>query len=130
MVKKASFALFVLLVCGLMSNCPSGYAESRVYVHFFVVPAAVKSGKNLSEELTTLRQKLVSLAGGYTELGPSRGGSKGPNGEVETEDNYSFLVAAPKNITAELKKYIPEHFATEHPFVLVWEAASSFPLGT
>jgi|GEM_PF-976323 len=130
MAKKASFTLFVLLTYLLVSSCAGAFAESRVHVHFFVVPAVAKDGKNLSEELAKLRQELISLAGGYTELGPSRGGSMGPNGVVTAEDNYSFVVAAPKNITAELEKYIPEHFATEHPFVLVWEANSSLPAGS
>lgn len=127
MNRRRFAAVLFLLVLAPAFFCRSVCAESSVYVHFFVVPESVKEGKNLTDELAKLREKLVSLAGGYTELGPSHGGSREPDGRVETQkSNFSFLVSAPKNITAELEEYIPQHFATKHPFILVWQATRNF----
>lgn len=101
------------------------HAESSVYIHFFVVPAAAEEGKDLTTELSKLREQLVVWAGGYTELGASQGGSREPDGKVHSEDNLSFIVSAPTDITIELGKYISQHFATKRPFILVWQGKCS-----
>jgi hypothetical protein len=126
-MKRSKFAAVLLLsVLASAFFWRDACAETSVYVHFFVVPESVKEGKKLADELAELREKLVSLAGGYTELGPSKGGSKEPDGRLDTESNIAFIVSAPRNITADLEEYISRHFATKHPFILVWQAARNF----
>lgn len=121
MRRKLSLAALFFCTFAIALGCKNVHAESSVYIHFFVVPAAVEEGKDLTEELSKLKQQLVSWAGGYTELGASKGGSREPDGKVETEDNFSFIVSAPNNITTELEEYISQHFAAKRPFILVWQ---------
>jgi len=117
--------LSALLCIGLLSG--PALAQSSVHIHFFVVPSQPAAGVNYWDAMEALRAKLVELAGGYTELGPSNGGSEGSGGTINKEYNFSFLASAPRDITSDLEEFIPKYFDISLPFILHWTGDCSFP---
>lgn len=101
-------------------------AASEVFVHFVVVPSKTRGDRDIHKALDDLKFFFAELAGGYTHLGPSDGGYLPPDGKLEKNANYSFLVAAPKEVTREIEAYILEHFETEKPYILIWKAVSNY----
>ncbi|MFW5735441.1 MAG: hypothetical protein ACOCWR_10310 [Oceanidesulfovibrio sp.] len=93
--------------------------EDNTYIHFFVVPTAASEGSTFHEKITGLKKMLIAKAGGYTELGPSHGGHLRGDGNINRQDNISFVVACTRDLREELTTYIHEHFGQERPFVLV-----------
>ncbi len=101
-------------------------AASEVFVHFVVVSSKTRDGGDIHKALDDLKRFLAERAGGYTHLGPTDGGYLPPGGTLRKNTNYSFLVAAPRDITQEIEAYIPEHFDTEKPYILVWKAVTNY----
>ena len=126
MGRKSAFGMFLVVFSGSVILLGQAWAESKVFVHFLVVPSKTKDGQDINEALTKLRVKLAEIAGGYTDLGPTNGGYLPSAGKLRQSNNYSFMVAAPRVVTAELDAYVSSHFDTTNPFVLVWEATSSY----
>ncbi len=115
----ASLGLFAtLFVC-----CAPASAQDNARVHFIVVPPQTNDGSDLVVALNELKKTFIELAGGYTELGKTQGGSKDSGAGVNESANYSFIVAANKDLTKELEAYISEHFSGSRPFILTWAAA-------
>jgi len=114
--------LLAIAIC-LASVLPA-MAESQVYIHYIVVPIPSQDG--ITDEIAAFRAKLIELAGGYTEMGLVNGGSVVADGKVETSRNFAYMVSASRNITADLEEYVPQHFPTSKPFVLVWTGSVNF----
>lgn len=116
------------VLCALLSiGFLAGPAPAQpVHIHFFVVPTQAVDGVNHWEAMEKLKAKLVELAGGYTELGLSNGGSNS-SGSLEQEYNFSFMVSASRDITADLEAFIPRYFATARPFILHWTGENNIP---
>jgi len=111
------FALVVLL--GGAGPWSSTSDSTEVHVHFLVVPQGVSGGGDLYSALIGFKQEVAQLAGGYTELGTSSGGAL-EQGELVQELNYSFLVSADSDISAELAALVSKWFGVGQPFVLHW----------
>lgn len=121
MIKHRRSAIIGLgFVLALMWALPAS-AGAKTYIHFLVVPDQARDGVKIDQALADFKRELIKLAGGYTLLGRSSGGALHPGDQLKTENNYSFLVSADRDISAELAKYISQHFKTDRPFVLVWE---------
>ena len=101
-------------------------AASEVFVHFVVVPSKTKDGGDIHKALDDLKLFFAEQAGGYTHLGPTDGGYLPPGGTLSKSANYSFIVAAPRDISPEIEAYIPQHFDTEKPYILIWKAVSNY----
>ncbi|CCH48017.1 hypothetical protein [Pseudodesulfovibrio piezophilus] len=96
-------------------------SNTSVFVHFVVLPVKQGEGGENSPALNTFRAEMIMLAGGYSELGPSLGGSLHPEGVVSKE-NISYLVSADRDISLEIRKVVNTLFGLEKAFILVWPA--------
>ena len=117
-------ALSLALLLALGAPAQAGPA----HIHFLVAPPAPVAGLTNLQALEGFRQDLAELAGGYTEWGPSQGASR-EGGKLHRETNFSYLVAADRDLTPELVQLIKKYFLAEHPFVLHWTGTASVPLG-
>lgn len=118
------FALIVLLLVCLTSLCAECLASEEgaqrdAYVHFMVLPVNLPDGSDAESAFKTFRAEMIMLAGGYSELGPSQGGSLHPEGVV-SKDNVAYIVSANRDISSEIKKVTMEIFGIERVFILVW----------
>ncbi len=108
-----SLLMTLVLVC-------SAHAQMKpMVVHLVIVPSEVAS-VDYDQVIPELEDKFIQLAGGFTLLGSSRGGAEKIQG-ITTENNFTYLVAADKNIAAEINAYVSNIFV-EEPFILVWTA--------
>lgn len=120
MKKVIGAVLMTLLLVG------AAQAEMVRQVHLIVIPKAPAPGLTLEQALIDLKTELARLAGGYTDLGDMEGGWLTPQGMLEVEKNCGFMVSASKSLVAELEEYIPKKFDVEKPYILVWQAASTY----
>ncbi len=117
--------LLALCLCLVASFCLS-VGESQAgdhkptFIHYTILPQKLNDGSDSWPLVMEFKTEVIKLAGGFTELGPSRGGSLHPD-SVHHEENISFLVAADKDVSAELKKIIQKLFNDEKVFILVWQ---------
>jgi hypothetical protein len=116
---------FVIVLLTIFLAAPI-QAASEVFVHFIVVPSETRGGRDIDRALDDLKQHFAELAGGYTFLGVTDGAYLPPGGKLEKNKNYTFMVAAPQNLTRDIEAYIPKYFDTPKPYVLVWKAASNY----
>ena len=84
-------------------------------------PTRPNQGGDLTASIAMLKRKFIELAGGYTDMGQTPGGSLQDDGKIKVQDNLSFMVAAKKDISDEIKEFVPQHFAG-NAFILVWPA--------
>ncbi|MBU1155347.1 MAG: hypothetical protein KJ921_05825 [Proteobacteria bacterium] len=117
--------LALLLLLALAAPVQAGTAA---HIHFLVVPPTPTAGMNNLQALEGFRNALAQLAGGYTEWGPSQGASR-EGGKLKRQTNFSYLVAADRDITTDLVKLIQKYFTAPRPFVLHWTGTASIPLG-
>jgi len=90
---------------------------------FFVVPAKLPNGAPADTQRAALEAWLIDRAGGYTELGPVRGGWKADDGRVVVEDNVAYLVTIDEDadeFAEELEARIVEDFDQEEAYVEQW----------
>ena len=119
MPKTARLAAMLVALCLVLAAAGPALAQEPVHMHYFVVPAQTAGGQELATVMDQFKLGLAQLAGGYTELGLSNGGAM-DQGSLVKEINFSFLVAAPADISAELAALISQHFATSAPFIVHW----------
>ncbi len=125
MRKTALAALAIALVLGLAAPVP---AAETAHIHFLVVAPQPAQGMAPLQAMTGFRAGLVKLAGGFTEWGPTSGASR-QNKEGMRQNNFSFIVAADRDLTRELAALIKKFFPASQPFVLHWTGTASIPLG-
>jgi len=116
---------FVLGWISLLPGAAGSFAQEedgKAHVHFFVVPAKSPDGSSTQAAVAKMKEYLLNLAGGYTDLGKSEGGWVDSQGMVFRRKNIAFVVSAPRDISVELKQYISENFGEISPYLLVWEA--------
>ncbi len=89
------------------------------FVHFTVVSKTMPDGSDSGPAVLKFKEEVIKLAGGFTELGPTRGGSLHPDG-VHQQDNLSFIIGADKDISKDLKKMTQRLFKGDGAFILVW----------
>ncbi len=117
--KNKAAMTYRLVRQGLTDNYMSG---SVGYVHFFVVPSLVPGVNHIAGQITDLKKMLIKIAGGYTELGLSHGGAVKKDGNIELENNFSFVVTSKTDISQELASFIKQRFKSKHPFIVTWPA--------
>ncbi|MGE4553497.1 MAG: hypothetical protein AB7D57_10310 [Desulfovibrionaceae bacterium] len=132
MRRSVLLPLFALaLLAGTVLAVAPARAGEPVKVHLIVVNGVVE-GRDVQAELMKLKNLFMDKAGGFTELGPTAGGevtglSLGPQGVSaqggvdKRGNNYTFLVSADRDMTAEFKAYIADRFK-KAPYILVWDA--------
>lgn len=116
--------VFGIVLCGAWLSFPAGVfaGAQETFVHFFVVPAVDARGAQNKNAVSELKAYLLKTAGGYTILGASAGGWVSPGGSVEKDNNITFWVTSPRNLSADLKNYIRMNFKMQEPYVVVWRA--------
>lgn len=112
----------------LLSLAAWAQAAEKAHIHFLVTPATPAAGLSDLQAVEGFRNALAALAGGYTEWGPSQGASR-EAGKLRRETNFSYLVAADRDLTGELVKLIAKYFTAQRPFVLHWTGTAAIPLG-
>lgn len=121
-----SIALVMIALVSFSLTAVPAEAASKVVVHFIVVPAKAQSGAMPGRVLADFRNWLAETAGGYTQLGPTNGGFLPPGGKLQISDNHSFIVSAPKNISAEIEAFAEKLFGGQKPYILTWPADSNY----
>ncbi|MBU1275813.1 MAG: hypothetical protein KJ720_10590 [Proteobacteria bacterium] len=122
--KTVLWALALLL---LLATAGMAQAANQAHIHFLVTPPTPAAGFSDLQAVEGFRDSLAALAGGYTEWGPSQGASR-QGGKLRRETNFSYLVAADRDLTDDLVKLIAKYFAAERPFVLHWTGTASFKM--
>ena len=82
-------------------------------------------GTDAGPALLSFKAETIKLAGGYTELGQSRGGSL-VDGKVQDQENISFVIGARKDISKELKEMTKRLFKGDGAFILAWPGKVMF----
>jgi len=107
-------ALFLALALILL--LASAAFAGKATVHFFVVPSAVSA-----QNIPALNDFLVKTAGGFTAA-RSHGQGPGSTGRKVKLDNWSYTVAADRDLSREIMDYLKENCGLPGVFMLVWEA--------
>lgn len=115
-------ALFMVMAFAVAS--PAADAKP-FYVHLVVVPAALENGLSSQPVLPKFKEQVIQLAGGFTEIGATRGGSMG-NGGVKDQENFSFIIGADTDISIKLKKMTKALFGGDGAFILAWPGTVMF----
>lgn len=114
----------VIIGCCLALLLTVGNVEAsepkQTFVHFVVMPTTLPDGASAKSACKTFEAEMIMLAGGFSALGKSNGGSLHPTGVVP-KDNVAYLVAAKKDVSAEIKKVVQKLFKIERVFILVWQ---------
>ncbi|BDQ35392.1 hypothetical protein [Pseudodesulfovibrio portus] len=112
---------FPLVLIVLLSLCAVAQAAETVpsFIHFVVVDSVLPDGTDSADAIRVFEKEVIAMASGFTELGDSRGGSL-VNGAVEYQNNISFVIAADKDISKELKALSIRLFGGRGAFVLAW----------
>lgn len=118
----------VLLALALVAALAAPALAQTAHIHFVVVAPKPAPGMSPILAMAGFREGLLKLAKGYTEWGPTQGASQGTGG-VYRQNNFSYLVAADRDLTPELVALIKEFSDAKAPFVLHWTGTASIPLG-
>jgi hypothetical protein len=114
---KSPRKLFLLaLALGLVLFCAPAAFARKATVHYFVVPQSM-----MGPQFAHLNDFLEQTAGGYT-LVPSVGGTKDGAGSLAGQRNWTYTVAADRNLSKEIIDYLKTECGLERVFMLVWEA--------
>lgn len=113
---------FILLISLLFSFGVAQAEEAKqkdAYIHFVVLNQTLPDGSDSTPVLTEFKKEVIKLAGGFTELGNTLGGSM--DGDmVKHELNISFLIGADRDISLELRKLTNKLFDGDGAFVMSW----------
>jgi len=93
--------------------------QQPFFVHFVVISKTMPNGLDFDAAVLSFKEEVIKLAGGYTDLGPTRGGSLNA-GNVKHRDNLSFIIGAKKDVSVELKKMTKRLFGGDGAFILAW----------
>lgn len=113
---RTSLLLTLALSLGLVLLLATAALARKSTVHFFVLPAAVPA-----QDLPALNDFLVKTAGGFT-ASRSHGGRAGRKAKTIRLDNWSYTVAADKDLSGEIMDYLKQKCGLESVFMLVYEA--------
>jgi len=126
-MKRIAMLALVLPILAFALGAADARAEGAkpYHIHFTVVPAVLPDGSDPGPALVEFRTELIRLAGGYTELGPSRGGKMHPEGLVH-EENIAFLIGADRDLSDQLKALTKRLFHEVNVFILAWQGTATF----
>jgi len=110
-----ALVIVVVAVSSALAASPAP-AKRTAIVHYFVVPDSVSV-----ERVKELNEFLTMTAGGFSAL-RSNGGILGNPGKELIDDNWSYLVAADRDMSAEIQDYLKQYCRMPKVFILVWKA--------
>jgi hypothetical protein len=103
-------ALALVLLCA-----PAAFAR-KATVHFFVVPSSVSA-----QNIPALNDFLVKTAGGFTAANSHGRGPGSTSREIKL-NNWSYTVAADRDLSREIMAYLKQQCGLPDVFMLVYEA--------
>lgn len=115
------------VVAGPPAAPVTGLPTAPVVAHLFLVPARLPDGADAAPRLAGLEAWLAEAFGGYTRLGPARGGWKNERGVIETADNLAYLVTFSRDVSGEIAGRIARDFGERVPYVLTFPAGVFAP---
>lgn len=125
-MKRLIPALFCLLLVIACAVPQVDAAEQKdAYIHFVVINQVLPDGSDSSPVVLEFKKAVIKLAGGFTELGRTRGGSMGDD-MVKHEQNISFIIGADKDISLELRKLTEKLFDGDGAFIMSWPGKMVF----
>ncbi len=95
---------------------PAARGDTR---YFFVVPQYLPDGRATNRLRDRLEKWLVAEAGGYTRVGPCRGGWHNGKDLIE-QDNTAYFVVGPAKLKPEIEQWITRWFDQQQAFVVAW----------
>ncbi|OGR34373.1 MAG: hypothetical protein A2051_12995 [Desulfovibrionales bacterium GWA2_65_9] len=113
---RTSFLPTLALALALVVLLAPAALARKSTVHFFVLPAAVSA-----QDIPAFNNFLVQTAGGFT-ASPSHGRGPGSKGKKIKLDNWSYTVAADKDLSGEIMDYLKTKCGLASVFMLVFEA--------
>ncbi len=125
MKRLTLIALCFCLAFAFLSTSAPAEEQKPFFVHFVVVSKTMPDGADAGPALLAFKAEAIKLAGGYTELGSTRGGSL-KEGKVQDQENVSFVIGANKDISKELKEMTKRHFKGNGAFILAWPGTVMF----
>jgi len=87
--------------------------------YFFVVPQDLPDGTSSEPQRKALEAWLVQQAGGYTRLGPCRGGWQNGRDLIE-EDSIAYFVVGPDGLRSQIEQRIVRQFKQRQALVVQW----------
>lgn len=114
-MKRFISAILCLIVCVVLHAGNASAADQEPFVVHFVVISTTEDDPRLRE----FKKVAITMAGGYTELGATSGGSM-DGGAVKQRDNVSFIIGSKNDISKELKLLTKSLFGGDGAFVLSW----------
>jgi hypothetical protein len=121
--------VLVLLMLSYVVGCqnggrclPAAVPASRPAAqvrYFFVVPQDLPGGGSSAAQCKALEIWLARKAGGYTRLGPCKGGWM-DGGRLAEEDNIAYLVFGPVGLKPQIERIIIEQFQQREALVAQW----------
>ncbi|MGL1863839.1 MAG: hypothetical protein OCC46_15050 [Pseudodesulfovibrio sp.] len=125
-MKRCIPVIFCLILVVAFAATPAQADDQKpFFVHFVVVSKTMPDGTDAGPALLSFKAEAIKLAGGYTELGQSRGGSL-VDGKVQDQENISFVIGASKDISKELKEMTKRLFKGDGAFILAWPGKVMF----
>ena len=116
---KRLVPVFLILVLFCCASVASAAESVPTHIHLVVVPETLDDGSSSEDAVVQFEKEVIRLAGGFTELGASRGGDI-VDGDVEYQDNISFLIGADRDISRELHKLTIKLFGGSGAFIMAW----------
>ncbi|MBN1347518.1 MAG: hypothetical protein JXQ73_32810 [Phycisphaerae bacterium] len=120
-----------LAVMTAMAGCEHGGATTRPIRspetedaansarYFFVVPQWLPGGASSKPQREALEQWLVQRAGGFTRIGPVRGGWHDGKDLIE-EDSIAYFVVGPVGLKPVIETRVLGEFKQRKAFVVQW----------
>lgn len=119
MSRLAFLAISLTLLCSL-ATAPVAWSASsqKTFVHMVVVGVNPVSDTAAQDKLSQIEKGFLRLAGGFTRMGWTQGGSNEP-GQPPSQTNVTYMVSAKRKMASEISMAV-EMVAGERPFILVW----------
>ena len=112
----ATLPLALALALALVLLCAPAAFARKATVHFFVVPSSVSD-----QNIPALNDFLVKTAGGFTAAHSHGRGPGSTDSEIKL-NNWSYTVAADKDLSREIMDYLKVKCGLADVFMLVYEA--------
>lgn len=123
MFKIAIHCLMLLVLFPFtFSACDHANADRNQYLmHYVQVPQTMEDGSAITDEqVRKFEEYLVQLAGGYTKLNETSGGSLGELGEIRRRAHISYLVGSSSDEREQLAQYVMVNFGYDS-YIFAWE---------
>ncbi|BCS86790.1 hypothetical protein [Pseudodesulfovibrio sediminis] len=117
---KRLIPFMVLFVFSLFATGAFSAEPVPSYIHFVVVDSVLPDGSDSRDAVLAFEKEVIKLAGGFTEIGATRGGAL-EGDAVVPQKNISFMISADRDISRELKTLTTQLFGGRGGFILAWQ---------